>query len=278
MQQLTPTSSRLIQRAAIIGRLFYHTGQCLLAQTNPMEPTRASEEMRVLQMHHAHQVCGIAAHARDRGVASVAIRSLAVASAVLTDPKEQEEVLGILERFHIESGWHLGSVTEELKRGWGWMVDDIGTPSQNNGQAQVQTIGHGGPGVPPPPPAPVHRATSFGGGGGPSGPGGPGGDGLGGLTSRFFDGPSLNHATTSLAGPSSVFGGSSVGGGSAACLGAGKTPALSSQGTHTSQAQQSNNARVNPLSHADFSLPNHPYQNWYEPPNRAGSYASQSLM
>ncbi|KAH7171442.1 hypothetical protein EDB81DRAFT_837902 [Dactylonectria macrodidyma] len=28
---------------------------------------------------------------------------------------------------------------------------------------------------------------------------------------------------------------------------------------------------VNPLSFADFSLPNHPYQNWYEPPNKVES-------
>ncbi|KAH7163520.1 hypothetical protein B0J13DRAFT_634865 [Dactylonectria estremocensis] len=31
------------------------------------------------------------------------------------------------------------------------------------------------------------------------------------------------------------------------------------------------NPSVNPLSFADFSLPNHPYQNWYEPPNKVES-------
>ncbi|KAK8043054.1 hypothetical protein PG994_013537 [Apiospora phragmitis] len=36
---------------------------------------------------------------------------------------------------------------------------------------------------------------------------------------------------------------------------------------------------VNPLSFADFSLPNHPYQNWYEPPSRSSSYkSSQGLL
>lgn len=35
---------------------------------------------------------------------------------------------------------------------------------------------------------------------------------------------------------------------------------------------------VNPLNFADFSLPNHPYQNWYEPPNRSNTYNSQGLL
>ena len=29
---------------------------------------------------------------------------------------------------------------------------------------------------------------------------------------------------------------------------------------------------VNPLASADFNLPNHPYQNWYEPPNKENPY------
>ena len=35
--------------------------------------------------------------------------------------------------------------------------------------------------------------------------------------------------------------------------------------------------RVNPLHCADFSLPNHPYQNWYEPPSRSNSYNPQGF-
>ncbi|KAF4774078.1 hypothetical protein HER10_EVM0008680 [Colletotrichum scovillei] len=167
-------------RAAIIGRLFYHTAQCLLAQTNPMEPGRASEEMRALQLHHAHQVCGIVAHTKDRGVASVAIRSLAIASAVLTDPREQEEVLEILDKIHAESGWRLGSIHGELKKAWGW-----------------------------PSPAPSHASLS-----GPSG------------------GAAGDHRGSAL---------------------------------------------VNPLSYADFSLPNAPYKDWWKPPNRHDSYSYQGF-
>ncbi|GKT85715.1 C6 zinc finger domain-containing protein [Colletotrichum tofieldiae] len=201
----------LIKRAAIIGRLFYHTAQCLLAQTNPMEPGKASEEMRALQLHHAHQVCGIVAHTKDRGVASVAIRSLAIASAVLTDPREQEEVLEILDKIHAESGWRLGKIHSELKKTWGW-------PSPAPAHAHV-------PGA-----AGDHRGSVGYGRSGP--PGNP---------------PAM--ATSSASAPGS---------------------------SATSSAPMK--ALVNPLSFADFSLPNHPYQNWYEPPNRSNSYSSQSFL
>jgi len=37
-------------------------------------------------------------------------------------------------------------------------------------------------------------------------------------------------------------------------------------------------AMVHPLlAQADFALPNHPYQNWYEPPNRTNAFNSQSF-
>jgi hypothetical protein len=92
---------------------------CLLAQINPLDP-RDSNENWAAQLHHARQVCGIVVHTKDRGVASVAIRSLAIASAVLTDRPEQDEVLGILNRISKETGWRLGNVLADLKRTWGW--------------------------------------------------------------------------------------------------------------------------------------------------------------
>nr|XP_036588705.1 uncharacterized protein CTRU02_01758 [Colletotrichum truncatum]KAF6800079.1 hypothetical protein CTRU02_01758 [Colletotrichum truncatum] len=201
----------LIKRAAIIGRLFYHTAQCLLAQTNPMEPGKASEEMRALQLHHAHQVCGIVAHTKDRGVASVAIRSLAIASAVLTDPREQEEVLEILDKIHAESGWRLGKIHSELKRTWGWPAA---------GPASVVPVG----------------------------------DARG--SSKFFpaSGPPGNPPAMATA------------------------TAMSQPAGTSSVSSAPMKALVNPLAYADFSLPNHPYQNWYEPPNRSNSYSSQSFL
>ncbi|QIW99356.1 hypothetical protein AMS68_004874 [Peltaster fructicola] len=56
----------------------------------------------------------------DSGVASVAIRSLAHAAEVLTDRREQEEVLEIFEKINKETGWRIGFVYGELKEKWGW--------------------------------------------------------------------------------------------------------------------------------------------------------------
>ena len=92
---------------------------CLLAQLHPIE-SRDSEGNRLAQRSHAHHVCGIVAHTKDRGVASVAIRSLAIAGAVLTDHRERMEVVAILERTSKETGWRLGKVLSDLKEKWGW--------------------------------------------------------------------------------------------------------------------------------------------------------------
>lgn len=122
--------NRLIKRSAIVGRLFYHTAMCLLAQINPLKTPQSQQqhhqqqsdddEARAVQLHHAHQVCGIVAHTKDHGVASVAIRSLAIAGAVLQDPREQHEVVDILTRIYHHTGWNLKRVHLELKRAWGW--------------------------------------------------------------------------------------------------------------------------------------------------------------
>lgn len=133
--------SRLIRRAAVVGRLFYHTAMCLLAQINPLNP-RDSEENREAQLHHAHQVCGIIAHTKDHGVASVAIRSLTIASSVLTDRAEQKEVLAILDRIHKDTGWKLGAVLAELKKAWGWR-DPSDTNSSRGGGAALPPLPSG---------------------------------------------------------------------------------------------------------------------------------------
>ncbi|KAL2177044.1 uncharacterized protein P884DRAFT_243875 [Thermothelomyces heterothallicus CBS 202.75] len=109
----------LIKSSAKLARLFYHTAMCLLAQVNPLDP-RDSRENRASQLHHAHHVCGIVAHTRDRGVVSVAIRSLAVVSAALVDRRERDEVVAVLERIQHETGWRLGRVIQSLRSTWGW--------------------------------------------------------------------------------------------------------------------------------------------------------------
>ncbi|KAK0621648.1 hypothetical protein B0T17DRAFT_618072 [Bombardia bombarda] len=190
----------LIKRPAVIGRLFYHTAMCLLAQINPLNP-RDSEENRAAQLHHAHQVCGIVAHTKDRGVASIALRSLAIAGCVLTDRQEQTEVLTILDKINKETGWRLGKVLLELKTAWGWESESAAlqffTASSHQQQQQQRQ-------------KQKHEQQQ-------------------------------QHQ--------------------AAVMAAASTPPMG--------APTPARPNVNPLLvNADFTHRNHPYQNWYEPPNR----------
>ncbi|RKF56505.1 putative c6 zinc finger domain-containing protein [Erysiphe neolycopersici] len=109
----------LIKRATIVGRLFYHTAMILLAQVHPLK-LRDTDEMQAVQIDHAHMVCGITAHMKDRGVASVALRSLAIAAECLVIRHEQEEILGIFERIRKETGWKVGFLYKDLRQKWGW--------------------------------------------------------------------------------------------------------------------------------------------------------------
>ncbi|KAI1007934.1 hypothetical protein K3495_g309 [Podosphaera aphanis] len=111
----------LINRTTIVSRLFYHTAMILLAQTNPSKH-RDSEEMRRIQLDHAHMVCGITAHVKDRGVFSVALRSLAIAAECLVIRREQEEILRIFEKLCKETGWRVSSICKELRVTWGWVM------------------------------------------------------------------------------------------------------------------------------------------------------------
>lgn len=186
------TVSRLIKRATIVGRLFYHTAMCLLAQVNPLM-ARDTEEMSHTQLHHAHLICGIVAHVKDRGVASVALRSLAIAAECLINRREQDEVLDIFEKIRKETGWRVGFIGTELKKKWGW-------PNEDHQQPQA---------VP-------QSSTSLG---------------------QFFP-------TT-------------------------QPPAPSLPPVPTSSRPAIQGGILNPLlAKADFSLPNHPYQSFYQPPSQ----------
>ncbi|CAJ0550606.1 Ff.00g105360.m01.CDS01 [Fusarium sp. VM40] len=188
----------MIQQEATIGQLLFHTGQCILSQTHPLETLRSSDNLRLMQLRHAYQVCGIAAHTTDRGVTTVAIRCLAIAAAVLTNELEQAEALDILERINKLNGWRLDVVAMGLKRIWGWdlmKLPMVSPKTENSHEAGTSTA----------------RRTST----------------------------------------------------------ASSTPTvMTSAGTKTP---------LNPLSFADFKLPNHPYQNWYEPPSRSSSFDPSSL-
>lgn len=191
-------TSRMIQQEATIGQLLFHTGQCILSQTHPLETLRSSDNLRLMQLRHAYQVCGIAAHTTDRGVTTVAIRCLAIAAAVLTNELEQAEALDILERINKLNGWRLDVVAMGLKRVWGWdlmKLPMVSPKTDNSHEPGTSTA----------------RRTS-----------------------------TASSAPTVMA----------------------------SAGTKTP---------LNPLSFADFKLPNHPYQNWYEPPSRSSSFDPSSL-
>jgi hypothetical protein len=116
------TSSRFPSSGAVLGRLFYHTAQCILAQTYPHEPIHGEHEMRGLQRHHAREICGIVAHAQGGEIAVVAARSLMIAATVLTESTERLEVLRILDQMTVFSSWSLvlSQIKQDLKREWGW--------------------------------------------------------------------------------------------------------------------------------------------------------------
>ncbi|KAI3320154.1 hypothetical protein HD806DRAFT_248666 [Xylariaceae sp. AK1471] len=219
----------LIKRAAVVGRLYYHMALCILAQVNP-SASKDSEDSRTTQQHHAHQVCGIVAHNKDRGVASVSIRSLVIVSEVLTDYAEQQEVISILERIDRETGWKLTGVITGLKKRWSW--EKMDQPSLT-----AQLLSSALP---------------------------PGNNGMGKQPmDRRVTGQPLSTMNTA---PQQMM----------------LVPVTQVPATAAPQQMQpvvtSRPMRVNPLSFADFSLPNHPYQNWYEPPSRSNAYNSQGLL
>ncbi|KAF1955869.1 hypothetical protein CC80DRAFT_473806 [Byssothecium circinans] len=125
----------LIKRTSIVARLFYHTCMCLLAQIHPVTGP-SDPKMRAMLEEHSVLICGIAAHVKDRGVASVALRSLAIAAECLTERRAQEEVLQIIDKIRQETGWRVGFLNKELQEKWGW--SDQQNQAQAQAQAQVQ--------------------------------------------------------------------------------------------------------------------------------------------
>lgn len=310
---------RLIKRVAIVGRLFYHTAMCLLAQINPLKPPHHDdEESRIQQLHHAHQVCGIIAHTKDAGVSSVAIRSLAIAGAVLRDPREQNEVLAMVNRVFRITGWNLKGIVGELRRAWGWDPPDVppstatstgpSLPPHNAPASVIAPAAQGGtlgaaavlnqlfgprdpPGQspmqqqqdearrtsqPPQPPLPPvmppaavaaaaerHRHAS--------------------LTSNPTP-PVLPSYSAFSAGSASAAAGPAGSGARHSSIASSNHP--SPAGTAHTPASISSTAAnaptppsrpmVNPLlAQADFNQPNHPYREWYKPPEKgSGSHHS----
>ncbi|WEW57713.1 hypothetical protein PRK78_003180 [Emydomyces testavorans] len=127
----------LIKRSAVVGRLFYHTACCVLAKVHPTE-SEYSDEMLSMQQSHSHDICGIVAHVKDRGVASVSIRCLAIAAESVVGREAQEEVIAILDKIIKETGWQVGFLQHELIEKWGW---NGGASHMSPHQQQMTTAG-----------------------------------------------------------------------------------------------------------------------------------------
>lgn len=108
------------KQEAMFCRLLYHTAQSILTQTHPMEQTMVSDEISWLQLHHAREVCGIVAHTDDKYLGPVYTQAFLLASVVLTDHKEQMEVLDILQRMKSQMVYSQPGAEEHLKATWGW--------------------------------------------------------------------------------------------------------------------------------------------------------------
>lgn len=85
-----------------------------------MEQTMVSDEISWLQLHHAREVCGIVAHTDDRYLGPIYTQAFLLASVVLTDHKEQMEILNILQRMQTQIVYLRPGAEEHLKAAWGW--------------------------------------------------------------------------------------------------------------------------------------------------------------
>lgn len=95
---------------------------------------------------------------RTRGVASVAIRSLAIAAECLVSRREQEEVLDIFDRIQKETGWRTGFLHKELKEKWGWNNEEQYQQQQQQNipasMLPLQSYQYQASNLPPVPPPP----------------------------------------------------------------------------------------------------------------------------
>ena len=155
--------------------------------------------MHETQLHHSHQICGIVAHIKDRGIASVAIRSLDIAAEVLFNRCEQG-VFEIFERIRKKWAENFAFYTMNSEK-WGW-------PSEEMAAQQMM------------------QQNSL---------------------SQFFPGTTQSVAQVMLA----------------ISLPAPLLPVI------REPPPRGSGGILNPLLRTtDFSLPNYPYQQYYQPPNQ----------
>jgi hypothetical protein len=109
----------------------------MLTKTHPLQ-SEFDEEMHKMQHSHAHDMCGIIAHTKDRlvksclqsqritsnhssrGIADIALRCLVIAAECLQTREAQEEVLGIFDNLTKVTGSNAESTKNDLKQMWSW--------------------------------------------------------------------------------------------------------------------------------------------------------------
>jgi len=226
-----------------------------------------------MEQFHAHQICGISVHVKDRGVASVALRSLAIAAECLTVRREQEEVLQLFIRIHKETGWRIGFIPKDLAKSWGWTSEpNFKLPTQDEPAAGLGLTGsrfandHGGHATAGAMQGSGYAAHQF--------------DQYADVQARRQQGrdstasahPDNMQSATSTTFPSVPFSGSAA-----------HTPPSSSGGSQkasiaTPPRKVPPQGIVNPMyMAADFSAPKHPYQDYYVPPYQHQQLQQQSL-
>ncbi|KAJ5488853.1 hypothetical protein N7539_003743 [Penicillium diatomitis] len=105
----------LPNRLATVSQLFYHTACLMLGKAHPLQ----ADYHRTMQQVHAHDICGIVANTKDKGVINVSIRCLALAAECLDTEETQKEVLSIFDTLVKDTSWHAEPIQEELKQIWG---------------------------------------------------------------------------------------------------------------------------------------------------------------
>lgn len=186
-----------------------------------------------MKMQHARMICGIVAHVKDRGVASAAIRCVAIAAECLEEYEEQAEILRILEKIHKETGWGIDFLQPELKKKWRW-TENHTQHALNQGMSGQQS-------------------------------------GWSNVTHTQQQQAQLANAATNMMqgtppmGSGSQFGSFSGQGGQSAAT---TLPPVQAPQMPSPPGRQIPSGIVNPLMRtADFTLSQHPYQNDYVAPN-----------
>ncbi|KAJ5817898.1 hypothetical protein N7447_007906 [Penicillium robsamsonii] len=109
----------LVNRSAIVSRLFYHACRIMLAKTH-LSQSEFDEDMRKMQRSHAHEICGLIAHTTDRGVADISLYFLVLAAECLETRGAQDQVLGIFDTITKVTGRSAEPIKNDLKQIWSW--------------------------------------------------------------------------------------------------------------------------------------------------------------